>query len=129
MELIFKKYSKSEAQSEKIYLIYDPMQNPSQFTDDLFRSISNRNFIQNCENLLIGPIFDDKKMTVKALGSDGTEAVMDSDLQTIFEAYLKDQGYRTSSISEASISRSADSKKATSTGKIQAFGTVYHFTA
>ena len=117
------------SQSEKIYLIYDPMQNPSQFTDDLFRSISNRNFIQNCENLLIGPIFDDKKMTVKALGSDGTEAVMNSDLQTIFEAYLKDQGYRTSSISEASISRSADSKKATSTGKIQAFGTVYHFTA
>lgn len=118
MELIFKKYSKFEAQSEKVYLIYDPMQNPTQFTNDLFRSISNRNFIQNCENLLIGPIFDNKKMTVKALGSDGTETIVDSDLQTIFEVYLKDQGYRTPS-----------SQSAAPTGKIQAFGTVYHFTA
>lgn len=124
MELIFKKYSKSEAQCEKIYLIYDPMQNPSQFTEDMFRSISNRNFIQNCETLLIGPIWNNKKMTVKALGSDGIETGMDSDSQTIFETYLKDQGYFPSSSSNAS-----SLPDAVSSGKIQAFGRVYHFTS
>lgn len=119
MELIFKKYSKSEAHAEKIYLIYDPMQNPSQFTEDMFRSISSRNFIQNCETLLIGPIWNHKKMTVKALGSDGVETKMDSDSQTIFETYLKDQGY---------FSASAK-KPAASSQKIQALGRVYHFTS
>lgn len=124
MELIFKKYSKSEAQCEKIYLIYDPMQNSSQFTEDMFRSISSRNFIQNCETLLIGPIWDNKKITAKALGSDGVETKMDSDSQTIFEAYLKDQGYFSGSSSKASsLSDTAPS------GKIQAFGRVYHFTS
>lgn len=124
MELIFRKYSKYEEQSEKVYLIYDPMQNPAQFTNDLFRSISNRNFIQNCENLLIGPIFNNKKMTVRVLGSDGTETASDSDIEKIFEAYLKDHGYLSPALSDSKTSESASTS-----GKIQAFGTVYHFTA
>lgn len=114
MELIFKKYHKSEQHTEKIYLIYDPAQNPTQFTADVFRSISNRNFIQGCENLLIGPIIKDKKMTVRVLNSDGTETKSNSEVQKIFEAYLNDQGY-TSTYSSIT--------------NIQEFGTVYHFTA
>lgn len=129
MELIFKKYSRSEAQSEKIYLIYDPLQNPSQFTNELLHSILGRNFIQNCENLLIGPIFDNKKMTVRALGSDGTETAVDSNMQTIFETYLKDQGYHTFAAKNISSAPDASPRQAAPAEKIQAFGTVYHFTA
>lgn len=118
MELIFKKYHHAKKDSEKIYLIYDPAQNPTQFTKALFRSISSRNFLQGCEKLLIGPIIQDKKMTVRVLGSDGTEITSDSDIQKIFHAYLKDQGYTVPA--DAHGIEEAD---------IQAFGTVYHFTA
>ena len=122
MELIFKKYHKSEPHTEKIYLIYDPMQNPMQFTQELFRSISHRNFIQNCEKLLIGPIMDDKKMTARVFDSDGTEISFNSDIQKIFAVYLKDQGYPVTNLPESSGTAHGSSN-------IQAFGTVYHFTA
>lgn len=118
MELIFKKYHHAAKNSEKIYLIYDPAQNPTQFTKALFRSISSRNFLQGCEKLLIGPIIQDKKMTVRVLGSDGTEFSSDPDIQQIFHAYLKDQGYMEHT-----------GAKSTEEADIQAFGTVYHFTA
>ena len=48
MELIFKKYHKSEQNTEKNYLIYDPGHNQVQFTSDLYKSISGRNFMQSC---------------------------------------------------------------------------------
>lgn len=125
MELIFKKYHTSELHTEKNYLIYDPSRNQAQFTNDLFKSISLRNFGQSYENILIGPIMKDKKMTVKVLTSDGAEAPLSPNTQKIFRAYLKDQGYPVSALSDGGPSES----KSTEPAHIRQFGTVYYFPA
>jgi len=118
MELIFKKYHKSERHTEKNYLIYDPSQNQVQFTNDLCKSISGRNFVQSCENILIGPIMHGQDMSVRVLTSDGVEVSSTPGTREIFEAYLKDQGY--------SSSFRADNR---TFENIQEFGTVYYFPA
>lgn len=117
MEFIFKKYHTSEQDCEKNYLIYDPKYNSTQFTGDLLKSISYRNFGQNYENILVGPIWDDKEFTVMVLNADGSEAPKNQGACRIFEKYLTDQGYTKS----ASSSESAEN--------IRAFGTVYYFPA
>ena len=117
MEMIFKKYHKSERDTEKNYLIYDPIHNQVQFTSDLYKSISHRNFVQGCENILIGPILNGQDMSVRVLPADGAEVSANSGTRQIFEAYLRDQGYA-----------AADTADTTDT-KIQAFGTVYYFPA
>lgn len=126
MELIFKKYHKSELHTEKNYLIYDPEHNEAQFTDELFRSIAHRNFTQGCENLLIGPIRNGKKMTVRVLGSDGREVSANPSAMKIFEAYLKDQGYT----ADAAPSPMNDVLPLSPASEsICEFGTVYYFPA
>ncbi len=117
MEMIFKKYHKSERNAEKNYLIYDPTHNQVQFTSDLYKSISHRNFVQNCENILIGPILNGQDMGLRVLTADGAEVSANSGAQQIFEAYLRDQGY--------AAANTGDIADAT----IQAFGTVYYFPA
>ena len=96
MEIIFKKYHKSERHTERNYLIYDPSHNQVQFTSDLCKSISHRNFIQNCENILVGPIMDGQHMSMMVLTADGMEVSPDPDADRIFKTYLKDQGYYSS---------------------------------
>ena len=113
MELIFKKYHISEPHNERIFLVYNPMENSSPFTSDLFRSISHRNFVQNCENILVGPIWEGHQITVKVLNSNGKEIAQNHDTKKIIDAYLKDLGYRDFSfVSESTVKE---------------FGTVYHF--
>ncbi len=124
MELIFKKYHRFELHTEKNYLIYDPSRNQVQFTKDLFKSISKRNFGQSYENILIGPIMEDQKMTVKVLGSDGTEISTDTTTEKIFQTYLKDQGYADGLSCENGCS--GDTAAQTD---VRAFGTVYYFPA
>ena len=118
MELIFKKYHKSEQNTEKNYLIYDPGHNQVQFTSDLYKSISGRNFMQSCENILIGPIIHNQEMNVRVLTSDGVEVSSNSNTREIFEAYLKDQGYSSYVPADDEIPEN-----------IQEFGTVYYFPA
>ena len=120
MEMIFKKYHKSERHTEKNYLIYDPVHNQMQFTSDLYKSISHRNFVQNCENILIGPIMNGQDMSVRVLNADGAEIAANPGTQQIFEAYLRDQGYSHSDPFHTACE--ADSE-------ISAFGTVYYFPA
>lgn len=124
MELIFKKYHRFERHTEKSYLVYDPSRNQVQFTKDLFRSISKRNFGQSYENILIGPIMEDKKMTVRVLTSDGVEVSSNMNTQKIFEAYLKDQGYR-----DDVIHVDNPSGEENGCADVRAFGTVYYFPA
>ena len=134
MELIFKKYHKSELHTEKNYLIYDPAHNGTQLTEDLLKSISHRNFAQSYENLLIGPIMNGKKMTVRVLTSDGHEISANSNTWKIFETYLKDQGYtaaeNTAAKAPAATKRNDISTLPhTSDANICEFGTVYYFPA
>lgn len=124
MELIFKKYHKSELHTEKNYLIYDPARNPAQFTKTLFKAIANRNFGQNYENILIGPIMMDEKMTVRVLTSDGVEISSNPGIQKIFRTYLKDQGYPDLSSFETSDGNNNDEQN-----DVCEYGTVYYFPA
>ncbi len=126
MELIFKKYHKSERHSEKNYLIYDPARNPAQFTKTLFKAIANRNFGQNYENILIGPIMAEQKMTVRVLTPDGMEISANPGTQEIFRAYLHDQGYLDPAPFEDGC---ADNERAHGYAHIHAYGTVYYFPA
>ena len=114
MELIFKKYHESGFSTEKTYLIYDPAHNKMQLTQDLCKSISHRNFGQCYENILVGPIIKDKKITVRVLGPDGAELSSDAGTEKIFKTYLHDQGYLPAVSAEHNISAS---------------GTVYYYPA
>lgn len=129
MELIFKKYHKSELHTEKNYLIYDPEHNKTQFTDELFRSIAHRNFTQGCENLLIGPIRNGKKMTVRVLDAGGREISATSNTMKIFEAYLKDQGYAEDTTTPGKGGVLPMQNAASASEIICEFGTVYYFPA
>lgn len=116
MEFIFKKYHTADAAEEKNYLIYDPKYNSAQFTCELVKSIACRNFGQNYENILVGPIVEDKEITVKVLNADGSEAEGSQLARRIFEQYLHDQGYAKRELSDAPCA-------------IKEFGTVYYFPA
>ncbi len=118
MEMIFKKYHKSEQHRERNYLIYDPSHNHVQFTSDLCKAISHRNFVQNCENILVGPIINGQDMSMMVLTADGMEVSSDPETDRIFRTYLKDQGY----FSPDRIDKNQEED-------IQAFGTVYYFPA
>ncbi len=123
MELIFKKYHQSELHTETNYLIYDPARNPAQFTKELFQSIAHRNFVQGCENILIGPIMGEQGMTLRVFSADGTEVSASPLARRIFEAYLHDQGYPLPASFKGARENAAEHTD------IRAFGTVYHFTA
>jgi len=123
MELIFKKYHKAEHNQERNYLIYDPSRNQAQFTGDLYRAIAHRNFVQGCERILIGPILQDKKMTVRVLNADGTEVSLCPNTKKIFRAYLHDQGYPSPGEEESPDGLGKG------LGDVHEFGTVYYFPA
>lgn len=127
MEMIFKKYHRSEPHMEKNYLIFDPSHNQIPFTSDLCKSLSHRNFIQNCENILIGPIINGEDIRLRVLTARGEEVDSDSDTQNIFRTYLKDQGYPLSAFAENAASVGEPESDAQT--EIQAFGTVYYFPA
>lgn len=128
MEMIFKKYHSSEPHTEKNYLIFDPSHNQIPFTSDLCKSISHRNFIQNCENILIGPIINGEDIRVRVLTARGEEVDSDSDTRNIFRTYLRDQGYPISAYAENTASAGEPEIGSVHT-EVQAFGTVYYFPA
>ncbi|MDK2807320.1 MAG: diaminopimelate epimerase [Clostridiales bacterium] len=75
------------------YLVFDPNRNEGALSEIQIQKICNRNFGVGSDGILIGPIWNDNKLSVRIMNPDGSEAEKSGNGIRIFAKYLKDSGY------------------------------------
>lgn len=75
------------------YLVYDCQKQNYILNSKEIRKICHRNYGLGSDGILIGPIFDKNKISVRILNPDGSEAEKSGNGVRIFSRYLKDAGY------------------------------------
>ena len=75
------------------YLVFDESKNNKKITIDEIKKVCNRNFGFGSDGILVGPIMEDGKISMKIYNPDGTEAEKSGNGVRIFAKYLKDNGY------------------------------------
>jgi diaminopimelate epimerase len=91
MDLTLKKYTGLGND----YLIYDPNKAGDGLTNAHIQLVCNRNFGLGSDGILVGPLFEDGKISVRIFNPDGSEAEKSGNGIMIFSKYLKDEGYVT----------------------------------
>ena len=75
------------------YLIYDPNKSEGGLTNAHIQLVCNRNFGLGSDGILIGPLFQDGRISVRIFNPDGSEAEKSGNGLMIFSKYLRDEGY------------------------------------
>lgn len=75
------------------YLIYDPCKSEDGLTNAHIQLVCNRNFGLGSDGILIGPIYQNGRITVRIFNPDGSEAENSGNGLMIFSKYLRDEGY------------------------------------
>lgn len=89
MDLTLKKYTGLGND----YLIYDPNKSGGGLSNAYIQLVCNRNFGLGSDGILVGPLFDGGKISVRIFNPDGSEAEKSGNGLMIFARYLKDEGY------------------------------------
>lgn len=77
------------------YLVIDPQKIKVVFklTTNKIKTICHRNFGVGSDGILYGPLFEDKKISLKIFNPDGSEAEKSGNGIRIFSRYLQDEKY------------------------------------
>ena len=75
------------------YLVYDPNRNPMPLHRAAIARLCDRHFGIGADGILVGPCFDNDRMSVKIYNADGSEAEKSGNGMAIIARYLRDRNY------------------------------------
>lgn len=75
------------------YFVLDPNKNKLEITPGQVKLICDRNYGAGADGILVGPVFEKGKISVKVYNPDGSEAEKCGNGATIFAKYMRDAGY------------------------------------
>ena len=75
------------------YLVYDTLKYHAQIRPRAIRSICAHNFALSTAGLMVGPVLQDGRLTMKVYSPDGEEKPMEDGAMAAGLRYLQDAGY------------------------------------